>query len=241
MNLLKRSRTLAADVAALVDLRERAKHAELIEQRANSLVAKATELAGLQAAVQVLSGEQIAVHALDRSLVAGMRTQTADLQRRFAQDKSVMREPFPGEDFRYFYLASVAKCATSGRAALADAWRDWGERQLPRVDDEVLGILGQLPALKDAVARIREKRTLALKSVATLPDAPAAVLMLTSLASDIRTQWQNLAGDGIAAPVLAFLRAAGGQDGAPYALLTDEVLRWLNEHRLAQSLRVRIG
>lgn len=241
MNLLERSRTLAADVAALVDLRERAKHAALIEQRANLLAAKATELAGLQAAAQVLSGEQIEVHALDRSLVAGIRSQTVDLQRRFAQDKSVMREPFPGEDFRYFYLASVAKCAASGRAALADAWRDWGERQLPRVDDEVLGILGQLPALKDAVARIREKRTLALKSVATLPDAPAAVLMLTSLASDIRTQWQSLAGDGIAAPVLAFLRAAGGQDGAPYGLLTDEVLRWLNEHGLAQSLRVRIG
>lgn len=241
MNLLERSKTLAADVAALVDLRERAKHAEFIEQRANQLESKATDLAALQAAAQVLSGQQLEVRSLDRNLVAGMRTQTADLQRRFAQDKSVMRAPLPGEDFRYVYLASVAKCATSGRAALSDAWREWGERQLPRVDDEVLGILAQLPALKEAVARIREKRTLALKSIATLPDSPAAILMLTSLASDIRTQWQSLAGDGIAAPVLMFLRAAGGQDGAPYALLTDEVLRWLNEHRLAHSLRVRIG
>lgn len=241
MNLLERSRTLAADVAALVDLRERASHAELIEQRANQIVSKATELAGLQAAAQVLLGNQLEVRTLDRNLLAGMRTQTADLQRRFAQDKSVMREPFPGEDFRYFYLAPVAKCATSGRAALVDAWRDWGERQLPRVDDEVLGILGQLPALREAVARIREMRTLALKSIATLPDVPAAILMLTSLASEIRSQWQSLAGDGIAAPVLEFLRAAGGQDGAPYGLLTDDVLRWLREHGLAQSLRVRIG
>lgn len=241
MNLLERSKALTTEVAALVGWRERAEHAGLIEKRAKAIDDQATSLAALHCAARVMLEHGLEVPELNRELVAVLRTRTADLQRRFAEDKGVMRDPFAPEDFRYVYTVPLGQCAAASRAALEGAWKAWAQRQLPRLDEEILKILAAIPALQEAVVRVRNLHKLAMQRSATLPDSPAAVTMLTSLAAEIAEAWRSLAGEGIDAEVLEFLRAAGSVGGAPYEMLTPGVLRWLQEHCLAHTLRVHMG
>jgi hypothetical protein len=241
VNLLERTQFFAERVTAIAGLRERAGKAGTIEQRAASLQAISSELSQLQGPIQIVEDRSIKIPDLDRKLLESLRARASSLKDRFATDKGSMLEPFPGEDFRYVFVTPLTQCSKKSRAALQSAWEDWATGSLPKIDDEVLAILSEIPALKSPVANIRNLRGQARELCSELPNSPDTVEALTRLAQEIASSWQSLAGDGIAPSVLTFLRAAGSPQGAAYELLTDDVFHWLSEHGLSQTLRIRLG
>ena len=241
MNLHERSKELSEKVTALTGLEKRSMFAGEIEKRAATIDALSDGVQPLIGVAQVLAQHGIPVHALDRKLLFALRARTADLQLRFAADKAAIQNPFPDQDFRFCFEQPLKKCAESSKAALASAWAQWVNGLLPKLDEEVWSILAAIPALKPTVGRIKMLRSRAAEIVAVLPRADESIAEITTIAQEIATEWQGLAGDGIAPRVLDFLRAAGGQDGAGYDLLTHEVLGWLSENGLARSLRIHMG
>lgn len=241
MNLHERSKQLSEKITALIGLKKRSVFAGEIEKRATTLDALSNGLQPLIDVAQVLAQHGIPVYALDRKLLFALRAKTADLQLRFAADKAAIQNPFPDQDFRFCFEQPLKKCAESSKAGLTSAWAHWANGLLPKLDEEVLFILAAIPALQRQVGHIKMLRLRAAEIVAVLPRSNEPIAEITAIAQEIATEWQGLAGDGIAPRVLDFLRAAGGQDGAGYDLLTPEVLGWLSDNGLVRSLRIHMG
>ena len=243
MSLFSRAVTLSREICALDDLKKRADHAGVFEKRANELATPTEAINRLDDAIDVIARQGISVTSLDRVLVASLRSKLTDLKNRYAVDKSIMLEPFPTKDVRYFLMAPLEKLPVAAKLALETAWETWSKLQLklPEINNDVLDTLGRITALRESVEKVRSLIREAEKIIKNLPDSNKDVSCLAKLSADIGRAWQNLAGDGIPRDVLVFLSAAGGPVGAQYSALTSEVLVWLSLHGLIDSFRIRMG
>lgn len=241
MNLLERSNSLLRDIGTLEGLRKRAEQANDFERRANDLTAPAHEFQKLDFTIDVAARHSIAVPALDRGLIGSLHQRIADIQVRYAEDKTIVLDPFPNENVKYVLIQPLQQLPTKASSALLNAWQAWARQLLPSIDTEVLDILGGIASLKGSVDTVRALRREADMACGCLPTSDDDINHVKQLADSIRTAWHNLAGEGVPTDVLAFLRAAGSRDGASFNILTTTILDWLTTHGLQDSLRVRMG
>ena len=241
MNFLERAKVLSLEINAIDGLKKRADQAVLFEKRAKDLSIPADELGNLEEAITVIGHLGIPTPLLDRSLVVSLRDRIIDLQTRYANDKNVVLDPFPGEDVRWVLNQPLSQLSQKVKAALISAWGSWSRANIPDIDKDVLEILAGITALRDSVAILRNLKAKAESVCASLPEGSEDVDHLRKLCEDINAVWHNLAGDGIPTDVLIFLRSAGNREGAHFDLLTTEVLDWLVVHGLRDALRIRMG
>lgn len=241
MKLLERAQSLSFEIRALDDLKKRAAQAGVFEKRANDLVGPANEIEKLTSAVEVIARHAIPVPLLDRGAIGALHNRITDLHARYAKDKNVMLVPFPEEDVRWQLNTPLAQLAPKVRTALIDAWGNWARAQVPQIDKTILDVLGGISALQEPVARVRNLTTQAHALCSALPGGDEEINRLKNFCHEIADAWRNLAGEGIPANVLIFLRASGSHDGATFDSLSAEVLAWLAEHGLRNALRIRIG
>lgn len=241
MTLLKRAQDLSNIVSELDGLQKRAKQAQLFERRANELETPSVELQQLEPSIHVLQELQIRAQTIESQTVAAVGGRINDLRTRYLLDKNVMIDPFPKENIRYVLYAALEQLPDKALDALLKAWGEWSRKQLPSVDDDVLMLLERIEALRTPVLNIRRLLADAEGICSVLPKDRESVVRLTALGDTMRDTWHNLTGDGVPLTVLAFLRKAITAEGAKLQDLTQEVLGWMSEHGLSNSLRVRVG
>lgn len=241
MNLLERAKSLSLEIQAIDALKKRADQAVLFEKRAKDLAAPVDELSNLEEAVRVIASLHIPAPLIDRSLVGSLRDRIVDLRSRYSSDKNVVLDPFPGEDVRWVLNQPLSQLSQKVKAALLAAWGNWSRANIPDIDKDVLEILAGIIALSDSVATVRNLKAKAETVCASLPGGVDDLERLRKLCEEISAVWHNLAGEGIPADVLIFLRSAGNREGAKFDLLTSEVLAWLAVHGLRDALRIRMG
>jgi hypothetical protein len=119
-------------------------------------------------------------------------------------------------------------------------WKAYLEEKTPPRNDEVLVVLGRLPAFRDAIDEMRALyRELETLYPPHLPQKEGELDQVGNIVDAIQEIWNGLAAENTSEPVLAFLREAGSQ-GAPLTLLTDEVRQWLETNALLNSFLVRL-
>lgn len=241
MSLLERVELAKGRIDALRSLKQRADQAADFEQRAKVLTVLAAELEAVRAPAAVLEQAGIAAAPADEKLLAPLRARAGLLKDGYAQDRSSIIAPFPGEDFRYVFLAPCNAFRQKAEAALHGAWSGWVQRNTPAIDQEVLRVLSTVSALSTTVTRIQAQLALIDRHAAVLPRDAADVEYVRELCAQANEAWHALAGDGIAPNVLAFLRNAGSSTGASHDALTPSILQWLDDHNLRRVLRVRLG
>ena len=241
MTLLKRAETVSNNVRDLKDLEKRAEHAQLFEKRANDLERPAVSLRKLEPSIEILVEHQIIATAVESGTVAAIKSRLKDLHLRYLLDKNVMIDPFPKEDIRFVLYRALEQLTEQSDAALLEAWGEWGRRQLPCVDNEVLALLEKIEVLRVPAQTVKRLRQEAVEICSSLPADKGAITRLKTLAGDMSETWHNLAGEGVPVPVMAFLRNAITYEGARFEDLTLEVRDWMSEHGLSNSLRVRVG
>ncbi len=243
MNLLERARRITGEIRDVENLDERTRQADLFEARATQLTVPIEGFNELTASMKLVSSQGIVLLSLDSNLVGSLRSRIMDLKVRYAQDKNVMIEPFPGEDARQILIKPLGKLPAQAKDALQLAWEKWAREklQLPENHNDILTILGRITALRASVSSIRNLISDAERICKQLPDNDDVVVRIMKLGSEISVAWQNLAGEGIPDQVLDFLRATGSASGAAYNALTPEVLKWLSDHELQNALRIRMG
>lgn len=241
MNLLEHAKSLSIEILVIDGLKKRASQAVLFEKRAKDLSIPAEELSTLEGAVRVIANLAIPTPLSDRSLIEGLRNRIYDLQNRYAIDKNVVLDPFPGEEVRYVLNQPLSLVSQRVKASLLSAWRNWSSSKVPDIDKDVLDILAGIVALRDSVTTVRSLKAKAEAICGSLPEVDGDVEHLKKLCEEISGLWHNLAGEGIPSDVLLFLRSAGNRDGAPFELLTKDVLDWLVVHNLRGALRIRMG
>lgn len=241
MSLLEQVAQTRQQILDLQALKKRADHAAEFEQRANTLMDIAGSLAPLCVPAAVLREVGIDVPDLDRALLAALHARAAELVASYASDRSSILAPFPGQDFKHVFLVPCNSIRQKTDSALKQAWSEWVHGKMPAIDQEVLSVLFGVTALSQTVASIRALLGEVVRYAGVLPHSVDDVNKVLALCSDADRAWRELAGDGVAPDVLAFLRAAGGGGGAPYDLLTPSILAWLDAHHLRRVLRIRLG
>ncbi|MBD2200617.1 MULTISPECIES: hypothetical protein [Calothrix] len=120
---------------------------------------------------------------------------------------------------------------------LSEAWESYRDQQMPNTKNEILTLLAKVEAFKQTVLQIqiidRE-----IKSI-TYPKNNADFVVYERKIEQLKYHWNSLSSDEVPEAVLHFLRAAANQ-GAPLNLWTSEVKDWIDQHGIADSLKIRL-
>ena len=145
-------------------------------------------------------------------------------------------------DERSFSLVNLGQSLSAAAEALetllGDAWQRYVTGKVPSTSREVLDALqsafpSEVRSIRQAGERLERHRQI-------LPTSKEQVQEFENEVLALQQAWDRLGGGGVPRPVLTFLKSAAGHGGAGLELLTDEVRRWLTEHEVIRSFRVRV-
>jgi hypothetical protein len=165
--------------------------------------------------------------------------QVAALRELYTSNRDAFIDPKQAE-FRRFESVLSQACEEIDEAALT-AWRRYLAHHRPALSDETLNVLSRVPAFAAYVRTIRDLGVRLTRLGDELPSREEAFREVERIEARVREAWDALDSAALSPPVVEFLRASSTADGAPLALLTPEVLDWIDEHLLGKDFRVRVG
>lgn len=133
---------------------------------------------------------------------------------------------------------TLPSIASSLERELLTAWDTYTRERIPAVNDEVLNVLGRIPALRAHVDRVWAGLRALKERQLRLPTTQGEIDTFDRMASDAGTTWNAFDSAQLPSEVLRFLKEAGS-GGAALETLTEVVRRWLDQHALTASFRIR--
>lgn len=121
---------------------------------------------------------------------------------------------------------------------LTQAWKSYLNQHLPSTNKEMLEIFAGLVTLRPTIERIYTLQR-QIQSI-EFPKNSEEFDRIDNLIDELRQSLASLSSDQIPENVQDFLKTAATQ-GATIDLLTPEVKEWLIQHRLINSLRIRLN
>ena len=136
-----------------------------------------------------------------------------------------------------FLNSNMNSLKTTLEQQLSEVWKSYRDQQMPSTNNEILNLLAKVEAFKQTVLQIQiiDKK---IKNV-IYPKNNADFTICEREIEQLKYYWNSLSSDEVPEAVLHFLRAAANQ-GAPLNLLTSEVQDWINQHGIADSLKIRL-
>jgi len=129
-----------------------------------------------------------------------------------------------------------AHCAGLDRR-LENAWEQFLKVECPQSNEQLLDLLGKLPAFSKTVDKIRE--LYAELRHAQRPTTQEDLNDVKDAVGALQNAWATLEANDVPEPVVVFLQHAGSR-GAKLSLLTPEVRAWLKEHGVIDSFAVQL-
>lgn len=235
--LLERAAALASKVTEYEKIKAGAYEAEQLRTRATQFTNAAGKVEMAQTLLAQLNqaGVSVVYTATD---AAGLMDKAGALRIAVATDPKVLADP--PFDLRFGFVDRLAGLATAAEKASSMAWSQWVSQKSNLSSDDVLTALSALPQFRNSIATIKQCRTSITALAATVPsNVSAAMVQLDSLLTAHNSAWADLTAEGIPEGVLTFIRACAGE-GAPLALLSDEVVDWLKQRSLTNAFRIKI-
>lgn len=240
MNLVDRAAKIRADLKQLDQVRELAAKAAYFSKRADELQAAAAALTPIGMSYRLTSGLIDLAPLRSEVPIKWWNSRFRALGERYLEDPNSVLEPAPGEDARQAFLNPLKQLPQKLGALLQLQWSVWAQQQVPKINEEVLGVLAGVPSMAPKIASLRANRNRAAELAATLPSANSDLGDLKDAIDEVRRGWQEMAGEGVPLDVIDFLRIAGQSTGAALEQLTPSVLSWMRAHNLQDTLRIRI-
>ncbi|GEM_PF-6205105 len=116
-------------------------------------------------------------------------------------------------------------------------WQTHVDERTGKHDIAVLADWEHVPDFRTLARSIRATQTKLMELRSSLPSHDDTFSRLQQFADDLKEAWKKL--ENAPANIMKFLRQASSAEGAPLALLDDEVLEWLRERNLESSFKVR--
>lgn len=239
--LFDRIESARQQATVLVKRRGEKDQAKRFEDRGQQLRGPAAQLKAVALHATVLKHAGVAINTLDADQLARWKARLQGLLDEFERDPSSILDPAPGEDARKVLLEPLKQLPSDVANTLIQEWQSWLREQAPAIPSELLDVLSVVPSLGPAVREIRSADAAVRVAGKSLPNDSGAVDAIKATASRLQALWDQLSSGGIPEEVVIFLRAAGQRDGAPYALLTPDVLRWMQQHDLLITLKIRLA
>jgi hypothetical protein len=118
-------------------------------------------------------------------------------------------------------------------------WLQHTAARIPATKREVLDVLA--PAFPKEVRLLRQRAEKLELSRHTLPTTQEALSEFESEVVELQQAWAKVGGGNVPPAVTSFLQAAASHAGASLELLTDEVRRWLAEHKIIALFSIKVS
>jgi len=241
MNLAERNGQLIAKLKALEEAKQLASQADYFEKRAEELKIAFDELAPIAELIVLLKKlKKIEFSSLSVIAIGSWNFRFTELRKQYLTDPQSILNPTPGEDARAVFLNPLKQLPVKIRGLVAVEWSSWANREIPPINDELIGVLSGVASMKSKVGTLRVLKRSAIESASKLPNSELEIERFLGFVKSIRQTWDELAGDGIPKEVIEFLRSAGRPEGANISQLTPAIHKWFSKHHLDQSLRIRV-
>lgn len=236
--LLDQARALTTQMADYSRLKSNAGATKDFETRAASFAAVSASLKTARAVLDRLQSAGIAPE-FDPNDAGGLAGKARDLRDLVKLDPANLNDP--PFNLKYDFVDRITDLGRGANKAALAAWQRRVAGASQMASGEVLSALGAVPQYKSVVARIGSLKQQVTVLASSIPaDVPAALAELDRIMRDYAAAWSGMTGDGIPASVVAFLRAAASDAGAPLAQLTQDVESWLETRGLLTLFRIKI-
>jgi len=236
--IIERAECLAAALTRRDTLRGDVRRVDSFQTREMQLRNAVNRVAPLARACALLRTRGELVPGAAQQVAAAVQHVTA-LRRLYESDRDAFIDPRQAE-FRRFETILEQACVQV-QAAVVAAWRRYLARHRPALSGETLNVLSGIPTYAVHVRTIRDLGQRLTQLGDGLPTNEEDFARVAQIEARIREAWDALDSAALSPAAVEFLRASSTSSGAPLALLTPEVLKWIEEHDLAQGFHVRVG
>jgi hypothetical protein len=227
---------LEALAAEVIALRRSQQHSQSLAHR-RQLVVALLERASVAAASGAAISERLDEVPPSAPAFESALTRITKWRSALGEDlgKAISGELFGG------FQDSVEKAVRELERRSTDAWQRYVAQTTPETSDEVLAALAADPRARSTVLRIRRlSETLRRLRDRPLPTVDEVAEFDTETAA-LRSAWATLDVASLNDEIVAFLRAANSDRGAPLGLLTTSVIEWLEQRSAASHYVIRPG
>lgn len=235
--LIDRAVALTQKISHYKQLKGAAREAEKYGTRSKQFETLAEKLAGLRVKLAAMRAAGVDVRFQANDAVA-YANKAKDLRLAITKDPTSIEDP--PFDLKYAFMDRLNAVVAAGEKALGDAWRAQVNERADFVSGEVLDALGRVPAFRDSVAQVRQRRAAIEAFASVAPDNPSAALAdVDTLIVEYKAAWAKLAADDLPQGVVAFIRRAASE-GAGLELFTPAVRTWLQSRDLLTAFSIRL-
>lgn len=235
--LLERAATLTSKINTYQKLKSSADEADLFGTRAKQFETASQLIAGLRAALSILSDAGVPVH-FEPNDGLGYAQKARQLREVIKENPANINDP--PFDIKHAFTERLNGIAVAGHKAANAAWKAYVDQRAAFGSDDVLSALGQVQQFKASVVRIRQIRADVAAFGANLPaDPKAAIAKIDVLINEHEIAWKSLAANDIPPSVVAFIRSAAS-GSALLTAYTPEVQSWLEGQNLLDAFRIKL-
>ncbi|GIV03595.1 MAG: hypothetical protein KatS3mg015_2425 [Fimbriimonadales bacterium] len=231
MDIVARARKVKEQARRYEDLRRLADQQREFKGWLEKFQERAVRLEAISRIREHLSGAGVRLQAVMPA--DELRKDLQAFLEEFQRDRSVLTRPERAQANKGL-LERLKALADDHEAKTREDWREFVMSIKPAIPDEVLQVLGRIPAFRESVRFIRSTLDSIDRASLRLPQSQEEITRVRDEAEAVRRRWDELGGEGIPEEVLTFLRAAGAA-GAPLQTLTDAVRTWLQANGLEGS------
>ena len=135
--------------------------------------------------------------------------------------------------------SNIKSFCTEMENNLITQWNAYKARTLINLNPELLTVLEKIPDFRKKVQKVMENVKDIQKYHAAYPTNKQEVEKFHSRAAELIVDWNKLDSSNIPPTVLNFLKSAVS-GGAPVTTLTVDVLKWLQDHKVENSFRIKL-
>ncbi|NLL57378.1 MAG: hypothetical protein GX244_02580 [Firmicutes bacterium] len=172
----------------------------------------------------------------DEQFVENLTSRIKELSATFANDPETLNQAHSLASLKQ----SISLLQMTLGTSLEASWQRYVDSKVPTVSEDLMGVLGQIPAFSSTVRTVREL----LREIALIREDPpgnqSVIDNLLAKARKLTATWQKLGSDDVPPAVLQFLRQAV-TSGAPLSTLTPEVSKWLYDYGVSNSFKIRLS
>lgn len=137
---------------------------------------------------------------------------------------------------QFFTAVDSLSNAISATAGLL--WSEYTRQRIPQTNNELLGLLSKIKDLRKTVDNIRAFSTKLEAMRSRVPINVDDFSAFEGVTESLTNEWDRLGSNEVPEAVLEFMKTSS-TTGASLDMHTQEVSRWLEEHHISDSFRIR--
>jgi hypothetical protein len=235
--LIDRASAVIGDIKDLNKLGTSVDQLTKTQTRLDGLLVPLGTLNSLLGKIKLFSDQGIALASDNGGDLAALKSQLAQLLIKFGEDRYSVLEP--DSEMKFKFWDRLKEFPSKAEKGLSKQWRDWVEGLCPKLNEEILAVLGKtsLKPRVDEILSIWAKMGMMSNK---LPETTFDFDNARKLGASLTTLWNNLEGGGIPPEVLDLLKKATSDEGAPLDSLTQSTQDWLESRKILNTLRLKI-